>query len=118
MLFFIIYYYIFIFTTIIIYNKTLLLEELMCECIIMLARRPYFLVHAHSKHPLQTYRQHNELQMANLTSDFDYNAALAANTTAAGSPVGSLVRIRVVSAKGLKNKEQFGGIPDPYCEFR
>ena len=56
--------------------------------------------------------------MANLTSDFDYDAALAADTTAAGSPVGSVVRIRVVSAKGLKNKEQFGGIPDPYCEFR
>ena len=43
--------------------------------------------------------------MANLTSDFDYNAAHAANTTAAGSPVESLVRIRIISAKGLKNTE-------------
>ena len=56
--------------------------------------------------------------MANLANDFDFNAALAADTTVAGSPVGSLVRIRIVSAKGLKNKEQFGGVPDPYCEFR
>ena len=86
----------------------------MCECI-----------HAPAETlPLGThnasfgYRQQNELQMANLTSDFDYNAAHAANTTAAGSPVESLVRIRIISAKGLKNTEQFGGIPDPYCEFR
>eukprot|EP00943_MAST-04B_sp_MAST-4B-sp1_P009968 g9968.t1 len=55
--------------------------------------------------------------MANLTTDFNYDASLGPNTTEAGSGIGSLVRIRVVSAKGLKNSEQFGGIPDPFVEF-
>ena len=93
----------------------LLLEELMCECMpassetLLLGTRT---LKASFTDNITSYK------MANLTSDFDYDAALAADTTAAGSPVGSLVRIRVVSAKGLKNKEQFGGIPDPYCEFR
>lgn len=78
----------------------------------------YILIHIHILlYKEETRERKKIIDMANLTTDFDFDAALAPNTTEAGSPIGSLVKIKVVSAVGLKNTEQFGGIPDPYVEF-